>query len=154
MGPNALILGFFECWVLSQLFHSPLSHSSRSFLVSLCFSPDLLQMLRCRCKKKKKKQMQREPLHKKWAQIPQMAFKTCGRSWKVSWKGSSRSFLIQLPITWPHPLSSSLYYSHVTGRVFLKPWVHVPLASESLSFLIKKWILASEPDRLNLNPWR
>ena len=30
-------LRFFECWVLSQLFHSPLSHSSRGFLVPLHF---------------------------------------------------------------------------------------------------------------------
>ena len=30
---------FFECWVLSQLFHSPLSPSSRSSLVLLCFQP-------------------------------------------------------------------------------------------------------------------
>ena len=28
---------FFECWVLSQLFHFPLSPSSRSSLVPLCF---------------------------------------------------------------------------------------------------------------------
>ena len=28
---------FFQCWVLSQLFHSPLSHSSRGSLVPLCF---------------------------------------------------------------------------------------------------------------------
>ena len=30
MGPDAMIL-VFECWVLSQLFHSPLSPSSRGF---------------------------------------------------------------------------------------------------------------------------
>ena len=30
---------FFECWVLSQLFHSPLSPSSRSSTVHLCFLP-------------------------------------------------------------------------------------------------------------------
>ena len=30
---------FFECWVLSQLFHSPLSPSSRGSLVPLCFLP-------------------------------------------------------------------------------------------------------------------
>ena len=30
---------FFECWVLSQLFHSPLSPSSRSFWVPLHFLP-------------------------------------------------------------------------------------------------------------------
>ena len=30
---------FFECWVSSQLFHSPLSPSSRGCLVSLCFLP-------------------------------------------------------------------------------------------------------------------
>ena len=29
---------FFECWVLRQLFHSPLSLSSRDSLVPLCFS--------------------------------------------------------------------------------------------------------------------
>ena len=28
-----------KCWVLSQLFHSPLSSSSRDSLVSLCFLP-------------------------------------------------------------------------------------------------------------------
>ena len=28
MGPDAMILVFFECWVLNQLFHSPLSLSS------------------------------------------------------------------------------------------------------------------------------
>ena len=32
-------LSFFECWVLSQLFHSPLSLSSRSSLVPLHFVP-------------------------------------------------------------------------------------------------------------------
>ena len=30
---------FFECWVLSQLFHSPLSSSSKGSLVPLCFLP-------------------------------------------------------------------------------------------------------------------
>ena len=30
-------LGFFECWVLSQIFHFPLSRSSRGSLVPLCF---------------------------------------------------------------------------------------------------------------------
>ena len=30
---------FFECWILSQLFHSPLSLSSRGFLVPLSFLP-------------------------------------------------------------------------------------------------------------------
>ena len=30
---------FFECWVLSQLFHSPLSPSSRGYLVPLPFLP-------------------------------------------------------------------------------------------------------------------
>ena len=38
MGPDAMIL-VFECWVLSQLFHSPLSFSSRGYLVLLCFLP-------------------------------------------------------------------------------------------------------------------
>ena len=33
MGPDAMILVFFECWVLSQLFYSPLSPSSRGSLV-------------------------------------------------------------------------------------------------------------------------
>ena len=37
LGPNAMIL-VFECWVLSQLFHSPLS-SSRGSLVPLYFLP-------------------------------------------------------------------------------------------------------------------
>ena len=37
MGPDAMIL-VFECWVLSQLFHSPLSLSSRGSLVFLCKS--------------------------------------------------------------------------------------------------------------------
>ena len=32
-------LSFFECWVLSHLFHSPLSHSSRGSSVPLCFLP-------------------------------------------------------------------------------------------------------------------
>ena len=36
MGPDAMIL-VFECWVLSQLFHSPLSPSSRGSLVPLHF---------------------------------------------------------------------------------------------------------------------
>ena len=36
MGPWSL---FSECWALSQLFHSPLSHSSRGFLVPLHFLP-------------------------------------------------------------------------------------------------------------------
>ena len=39
LGPDATILVFFECWVLSQLFHSPLSPSSRSSLVPLHFLP-------------------------------------------------------------------------------------------------------------------
>ena len=32
-------LCFFECWILSQLFHSLLSYSSRSSLIPLCFLP-------------------------------------------------------------------------------------------------------------------
>ena len=39
MGPDAMIFVFFECWVLSQLFHSPLSLSSRGSLVPLHFLP-------------------------------------------------------------------------------------------------------------------
>ena len=38
MGPGAMII-VFECWVLSQLFHSPLSPSSRGSLVPLHFLP-------------------------------------------------------------------------------------------------------------------
>ena len=38
MGLDAMIL-VFECWFLSQLFHSPLSLSSRNFLVPLHFLP-------------------------------------------------------------------------------------------------------------------
>ena len=38
MGPDAMIC-IFECWVLSQLFHSPLSLSSRDSLVPLHFLP-------------------------------------------------------------------------------------------------------------------
>ena len=38
MEPDAMIL-VFECWVLSQLFHFPLSHSSRGSLVLLHFLP-------------------------------------------------------------------------------------------------------------------
>ena len=38
MGPDAMIL-VFECWVLSQLFRSLLSLSSRASLVLLCFLP-------------------------------------------------------------------------------------------------------------------
>ena len=38
MGPDAMIL-VFVCWVLSQLFHSPLSLSSRGSFVPLCFLP-------------------------------------------------------------------------------------------------------------------
>ena len=38
MGPYAMILVFW-CWVLSQLFHFPLSLSSRGFLVPLHFLP-------------------------------------------------------------------------------------------------------------------
>ena len=37
MGPDAMI--FFECWVLSQLVHSPLSPSTRGSLVPLHFLP-------------------------------------------------------------------------------------------------------------------
>ena len=37
MGPDAMILVFFECWVLSQLFYSPLSILSIGFLVPLHF---------------------------------------------------------------------------------------------------------------------
>ena len=39
LGPDAMILVFFDCWVLSQLFHSPLSLSSRGSLVPLHFLP-------------------------------------------------------------------------------------------------------------------
>ena len=39
-GPDAMIL-LFECWVLSQLFHSPLSPSSRGSLNPLHFLPFL-----------------------------------------------------------------------------------------------------------------
>ena len=38
MGPNAMIL-VFKCWVLSQLFHSPLSSSSRGSWVPFHFLP-------------------------------------------------------------------------------------------------------------------
>ena len=38
-GTRCQDLKFFEYWVLSQLFHSPLSHSSRDSLVPLCFLP-------------------------------------------------------------------------------------------------------------------
>ena len=38
MGPDAMIF-VFECWVLSQIFHSPLSLSWRGSLVLLCFLP-------------------------------------------------------------------------------------------------------------------
>ena len=38
MGPDAVIFAF-ECWVLSQLFHSPLSPSSRDSLALICFLP-------------------------------------------------------------------------------------------------------------------
>ena len=38
MHPDAMIFAF-ECWVLSQLFHSSLSLSSRDSLVLLCFLP-------------------------------------------------------------------------------------------------------------------
>ena len=38
MGPDAMIL-VFQCWVLSQLLHSPLSPSSRGSLVPLHFLP-------------------------------------------------------------------------------------------------------------------
>ena len=38
MGPDAMILAFL-LWVLSQVFHSPLSLSSRGFLVTLHFLP-------------------------------------------------------------------------------------------------------------------
>ena len=37
MGPDAMT--FFECWVFSQLFQSPLSSSPRGSLVPLCFLP-------------------------------------------------------------------------------------------------------------------
>ena len=39
MGSDAMIFLFFQCWVLSQPFHSPLSPSSRVSLVPLCFLP-------------------------------------------------------------------------------------------------------------------
>ena len=38
MGLDAMIF-VFECWVLSQLYHSPLSPSSRGFLILLHFLP-------------------------------------------------------------------------------------------------------------------
>ena len=38
IGQDAMIL-VFECWVLGQPFHSPLSPSSRGFLVHLCLLP-------------------------------------------------------------------------------------------------------------------
>ena len=38
MGPEPWS-SFFECWVLSHLFHSPLAPSSRSSLVPLCLLP-------------------------------------------------------------------------------------------------------------------
>ena len=37
--PLLEVLKFFECWVLSQVFHSPLSLSSRGSLVPLSFLP-------------------------------------------------------------------------------------------------------------------
>ena len=39
MGPDAMILVFWECWALTQLFHSPLSPSPRGSLVRLWFLP-------------------------------------------------------------------------------------------------------------------
>ena len=39
MGLDAMISIFFECWVLSQLFHCPLSPSSKGSLVLLYFVP-------------------------------------------------------------------------------------------------------------------
>ena len=44
MGPDAMILVFFECCVLSQLFHSLLQLSSRGslFLFSFCHKDDVL----------------------------------------------------------------------------------------------------------------
>ena len=40
IGPDAMIFFFFfKCWVLSQLFHSPVSLSSRGPLVPHCFLP-------------------------------------------------------------------------------------------------------------------
>ena len=39
MGPDVPSLKFSECWVLSQLFHSPVSLSSRGSLVLLHFLP-------------------------------------------------------------------------------------------------------------------
>ena len=39
MGLDAMILVFFECWVLSQLFHSPLLTSLRGSLVPSCLLP-------------------------------------------------------------------------------------------------------------------
>ena len=38
MGPDAMIF-VFECWVLGQLAHSPLSPPSRNSLIPLCFVP-------------------------------------------------------------------------------------------------------------------
>ena len=43
IGPDAMILVFFECWVLNQLFHSPLSPSRGSlFHYAFCYSFQLL----------------------------------------------------------------------------------------------------------------
>ena len=36
-GTRCQDLHFFECWALSQLFHTPLSYSSRGSLATLCF---------------------------------------------------------------------------------------------------------------------
>ena len=40
----------FECWFLSQFFHPPLSHSSRSSLVPLCFSAMHIGIIILKCK--------------------------------------------------------------------------------------------------------
>ena len=61
MGLDAMVLVFFECWVLSQLFHSPLLTSLRGSLVPSCLLP--LGWYHLHIKKRKERQSRKGKIY-------------------------------------------------------------------------------------------
>ena len=68
MGLDAMILVFFECWVLSQLFHSPLSTSLRGSLVPSCLLP--LGWYHLHIKKRRERQRRKGKIYPFECRVP------------------------------------------------------------------------------------
>ena len=115
---------FFECWALSQLFHSPLSLSSRGFLVPLpvpkkgnakecsnyCTialishaSKVMLKILQARLQQTWTMNFQMFKLVLEKAEEPEIKLPTSARSWKK--QESSRKASISALLTMPKPLT-------------------------------------------------